>query len=45
MTWLLEFMQIFNALPDNLNANVVAENDDFEVYILEADEMWSFVGE
>jgi transposase-like protein len=45
MTWLLEFMQqTFDALPDNLNANVLAENDEFEVYTLEADEMWSFVG-
>ena len=45
MTWLLEFMQqTFKALPDHLNAEVVSENDEFEVFILEADEMWSFVG-
>lgn len=45
MPWLLEFMQETVAtLPDNLNANLVAENDEFEVIILEADEMWSFVG-
>ncbi len=45
MPWLLEFMQLtFSTLPDNLNATVVAENDDFEVFVLEADEMWSFVG-
>lgn len=31
-------------LPDHLNADVLAENDDFEVFVLEADEMWSFVG-
>ena len=45
MTWLLEFMQqTFKELPDDLNATVVEENDDFEVFVLEADEMWSFVG-
>jgi IS1 family transposase len=45
MTWLLEFMQqTFTALPDHLNADVLAENDNFEVFVLEADEMWSFVG-
>jgi len=44
MTWLLEFMQeTFQTLPDNLNSDVVVENDDFEVFVLEADEMWSFV--
>ncbi len=45
MPWLLEFMQqTFTELPDHLNASVLAENDDFEVFVLEADEMWSFVG-
>jgi len=45
MPWLLEFMQItFEQLPEDLNVTVVAENDDFEVVVLEADEMWSFVG-
>ena len=45
MPWLLEFMQkTFATLPEHLNADVVEENDDFEVYVLEADEMWSFVG-
>ena len=45
MPWLLEFMQLtFSTLPDNLNATIVAENDDFEVFVLEADELWSFVG-
>lgn len=45
MTWLLEFMQqTFTTLPDHLNADVLAENEDFEVFVLEADEMWSFVG-
>ena len=45
MPWLLEFMeQTFKALPEDLNATVVVENDDFEVLVLEGDEMWSFVG-
>lgn len=34
----------FSALPGNLNPNRLEENDDFEVFVLEADEMWSFVG-
>lgn len=34
----------FEALPDDLNATVIAENDEFEVVVLEGDEMWSFVG-
>ena len=45
MPWLLEFMErTFQTLPDDLNATVVMENDEFEVVVLEADEMWSFVG-
>ena len=45
MPWLLEFMQeTVAALPDNLNADVVADNEEFEVVVLESDEMWSFVG-
>lgn len=45
MPWLLEFMErTFQSLPEDLNATVIAENDEFEVAILEADEMWSFVG-
>ncbi len=45
MPWLLEFMQqTFAALPENLNATVLAENDEFEIVVLEADELWSFVG-
>ncbi len=45
LPWLLGFMQeTFEQLPDDLNANVVAENEDFEVVILQADEMWSYVG-
>jgi len=45
MPWLLEFMEkIFRTLPEDLNATVIAENDDFEVAVLEGDEMWSYVG-
>lgn len=45
MPWLLEFMEkTFQSLPDDLNATVISENDDFEVAVLEGDEMWSFVG-
>ena len=45
MPWLLEFMdEIVAALPKDLNAEVVRENDDIEVVLLEADEQWSYVG-
>lgn len=45
MPWLLEYMEnIFQALPEDLNATVIAENDDFEVAVVEGDELWSFVG-
>jgi hypothetical protein len=45
MPWLLGFMETtFQSLPDNLNAIVIAENDEFEVAVFEGDEMWSFVG-
>jgi len=45
MPWLLAFMEkIFQSLPDDLHATVIAENDEFEVAVLEGDEMWSFVG-
>jgi hypothetical protein len=34
MTWLLEFMeQTFQTLPEDLNATVLAENDDKDVYL------------
>lgn len=36
--------KVFQSLPDDLNATIVAENDEFEVAVLEGDEMWSFVG-
>jgi hypothetical protein len=45
MPWLLGFMEkTFQSLPEDLNATVIAENDEFEVAVLEGDEMWSFVG-
>ncbi len=45
MPWLLEFMEkTFQSLPENLHAGIIAENDEFEVLILEIDELWSFVG-
>lgn len=44
MPWLLGFMEkIFETLPEDLNASIIAENDDFEVAVVEGDEMWSFV--
>ena len=45
MPWLLAFMEnIFQSLPDDLNATIIAENEEFEIAVLEGDEMWSFVG-
>lgn len=44
MPWLLEFMNfLIQGLPENLNADVVQEDDEMEVVVLEADELWSFV--
>jgi hypothetical protein len=45
MPWLLEFIDgLIAELPENLNAEVVAEDDEIEVVLLEADELWSYVG-
>jgi len=45
MPWLLEFIDSLIAeLPENLNAAVVTEDDEIEVVLLEADELWSYVG-
>lgn len=45
MPWLLEFINgVIAELPENLNAEVVSENDEIEVVLLEADELWSYVG-
>jgi hypothetical protein len=45
MPWLLGFIEdLINELPQDLNAEVVHENDEIEVLVLEADELWSYVG-
>lgn len=45
MPWLLEFIDdLIAELPKDLNAEVVSENDEIEVVLLEADELWSYVG-
>jgi len=45
MPWLLEFIDgLIAQLPENLNAEVFAEDDEIEVIVLEADELWSYVG-
>ena len=45
MPWLLEFIEnLIAELPQDLNAAVVHENDEIEVVVLEADELWSYVG-
>jgi hypothetical protein len=45
MPWLLEFIDgLIAELPEDLNAEVVTEDDDIEVVLLEADELWSYVG-
>lgn len=45
MPWLLEFISgVIAELPEDLNAEVVTENDEIEVVLLEADELWSYVG-
>lgn len=45
MPWLLEFIDgLIQEIPQDLNAEVVQENDEIEVALLEADELWSYVG-
>ncbi len=45
MPWLLEFIDSLIAeLPEDLNAQVITEDDEIEVVLLEADELWSYVG-
>lgn len=45
MPWLLEFIEhLIGELPQDLNAEVVEENDEIEVVVLQADELWSYVG-
>ncbi len=45
MPWLLEFIDTLIAkLPQDLNAEVALEDADIEVIVIEADELWSYVG-
>ena len=45
MPWLLGFMQkTVQSLPEDLNATITEENEEFEIITLECDELWSFVG-
>jgi IS1 family transposase/transposase-like protein len=45
MTWLLDFIEeTYKTLPEDLNADVVCENEEFSIAVLSADELWSFVG-
>jgi transposase-like protein len=45
MTWLLDFIEeTYKSLPEDLNADVVYENEEFAIAVLSADELWSFVG-
>lgn len=42
--WLLEFIDgLIHEIPQDLNAEVVEEDDEIEVVVLEADELWSYV--
>lgn len=45
MPWLLELIDgLIEEIPQDLNAEVVQENDEIEVVLLQADELWSYVG-
>jgi len=45
MPWLLELIDdLIEKIPQDLNAEVVQENDEIEVVVLQADELWSYVG-
>lgn len=45
MPWLLELIDgLIKEIPQDLNAEVVQENDEIEVVVLQADELWSYVG-
>lgn len=45
LPWLLGFMkEIFEQLPNDLNATIMADYEDVVIAILEADEMWDYVG-
>jgi len=45
MPWLLGFMQKkFQELPEDLNAVITNENENYLIATLEVDEMWGYVG-
>ena len=45
MPWLLELIDdLIEGIPQDLNAEVVQEDDEIEVVVLQADELWSYVG-
>lgn len=45
MPWLLSFLnEIVLELPDDLNARVTSDSEEFEVAVIELDEQWSYVG-
>ncbi len=45
MPWLLELIEkVIKELPEDLHVEVVKEDDDLEVVVLQADELWSYVG-
>lgn len=45
MPWLLELIDdLIQEIRKDLNAEVVKEDDEIEVVVLEADELWSYVG-
>ena len=44
MPWLLKFInEIIADLPDDLNATLTSDNEEFEVAVFELDEQWSYV--
>lgn len=45
MPWLLDFIdKVIAELPQDLNAEILQEGDEIEVILLQADELWSYVG-
>ena len=45
MPWLLKFIdEVIADLPDDLNATLTSDNEEFEVAVFELDEQWSYVG-
>ena len=45
MPWLLKFIdEVIADLPDDLNATLTSDNEEFEIAVFELDEQWSYVG-